>query len=214
MDLDWLWEITIRECRLDRAAIFRQLKKKNAKYLVVATSASTGRALYLEPDEFTLEQYLKVSSSLPVLYRRLLEAGDEKAGDGGIADSIPVIEAYRRGAREITVLRTRPSSYRKGRDVLRHVLAAIYRDHPRLAEAVKKRAATYNEALDFIRTPPSGVSVREIAPSGDIPVGRTTRDLRLLEALYQEGIAAGERHVPGRASVTNNYYSGGPNGYQ
>ncbi|HOW82313.1 MAG TPA: patatin family protein [Spirochaetota bacterium] len=202
IDLDWLWDITIRECRLDRAAIFKTLKRKNAQYLVVATSADTGRALYLEPDEFTLEHYLKVSSSLPLLYRTLLETGDGRASDGGIADSIPVIEAYRRGATDITVLRTRPGNYVKHDRFSVGPLGFVLRKYPNLADSVRKRAERYMEAVDFIRKPPAGVQVTEIAPSGKIRAGRTTRDIRKLEELYREGEIAGKRHVLGKAELS------------
>src|SRR5271157_4149427 len=109
VDLDWLWEITIREYRLDIKKIFRKLRIQKKEFIIVATSMETGAALYLRPGENNLEHYLKVSSALPILYRNILEIDSEKAIDGGIADSIPVMEACRRGATDITVLRSRPA---------------------------------------------------------------------------------------------------------
>src|SRR5208283_2004915 len=111
MDLDWMWEQTIRNYRLDLPYLFHKLRSHNKEYIVVATSTATGNALYLQPDENTLEHYLKISSSLPIFYRNILEVNGEKATDGGIADAIPVREAYLRGATDITVIRSRPSDY-------------------------------------------------------------------------------------------------------
>lgn len=113
MDLDWMWHETITNYRLNLKHIDKKLHDQNRDFLIVATSMETGRALYLRPDADTLEHYLKVSSSLPILYRNILEIDGQKATDGGMADSIPVREAYRRGAVDITVLRTRPSHYVK-----------------------------------------------------------------------------------------------------
>ncbi|HPB83123.1 MAG TPA: patatin family protein, partial [Spirochaetota bacterium] len=109
MDLDWLWDITIREYRLDLKKIFMDLATEDKEFIVVTTSMNTGRVMYLRPDEGTLEEYLKASSSLPVLYRNILKIDGEEVTDGGIADPVPVIEAYRRGARTITVIRSRPA---------------------------------------------------------------------------------------------------------
>jgi len=78
MDLDWLWDVTIREYRLDLKKIFGRLKEQGKEYIIAATSVATGKAAYLAPDEDTLEHYLKVSSSLPIFYRNFLEVHSEK----------------------------------------------------------------------------------------------------------------------------------------
>jgi predicted patatin/cPLA2 family phospholipase len=59
-------DVTIREYRLDLKQIFERLKQQKKEYVIVASSVETGKASYLEPDEQTLEHYLKASSSLPV----------------------------------------------------------------------------------------------------------------------------------------------------
>ncbi|MRR16751.1 MAG: patatin family protein [Deltaproteobacteria bacterium] len=193
MDLDWMWDQTIRNYRLDIKHIFEKLRDQNKEYLIVATSMATGAPLYLRPDENTLEHYLKVSSALPILYRNLLHVGGEKATDGGMADSIPVREAYQRGATTITVIRSRPSLYIKKTDWLaRAIFSFHFRHYPRLAEGFKRRAENYNAAVDFIHHPPHGVRVFEIAPPASLSVGRITRDEAPLRKAYASGIAHGE----------------------
>jgi len=195
MDLDWLWEMTIREYRLDLKKIFYKLKKMNKEYLVVATSMETGRALYLKPDEGTLEHYLKVSSSLPILYRTVLEVNSEKVTDGGVADSIPVMEACRRGATDITVIRTRPSGYVKKESSISFLFPVLFRKYPRFAEAMKNRPAVYQEAVRFISHPPEGIRIREIAPPSYLEAGRVTTDLEVLHAAYKSGKDYGKRFI-------------------
>ncbi|OHD64337.1 MAG: hypothetical protein A2176_01745 [Spirochaetes bacterium RBG_13_51_14] len=195
MDLDWLWDITISEYRLDLKKIFDKIKKRNKEYIVVATSMETGGGLYLQPDEKTLEHYLKVSSSLPILYRNILEINSEKVTDGGVADSIPVIEAYRRGATDITVIRTRPSDYVKKRSRISFLYPLMFRKYPQFARAMKNRPVVYMEAVRFIKNPPAGVRISEIAPPPDIPAGRVTTDLKVLNAAYQSGREQGKRFI-------------------
>ncbi len=193
MDLDWMWDQTIKNYRLDIKHIFEKLRDRNKEYLIVATSMITGAALYLRPDENTLEHYLKVSSSLPIFYRNLLHVDSEKATDGGMADSLPVREAYRRGVTTITVIRSRPALYIKKTNLLARAIFSFYfRNYPRLVEVFQRRAENYNASVDFIHHPPAGVRILEIAPPVGLNVGRTTRDEVSLRKAYDSGIAQGD----------------------
>lgn len=198
MDLDWLWEITISEYRLDLKKIFEMLQNQNKEYIIVATSVATGKAVYLEPDEETLEHYLKVSSSLPVFYRHFLKVQSEKMTDGGVADSLPVQEAVRRGATEITVIRTRSPRYVKKTSTVSLFYPLIFRDYPLFAEAMKQRPVDYMKSVQLIRQPPAGVRVFEIAPPPDIAVGRITTDMKLLRAAYESGKEHGKKYIDGK----------------
>ena len=200
MDLDWLWEITIREYRLNLKKIFDRLKQNDKEYIIVATSVATGKAAYLKPDEETLEHYLKVSSSLPVFYRHFLEVHSVKMTDGGVADSLPVREARLRGATEITVIRTRPFRYVKKKSAVSLIYPLIFRDVPLFAEAMKQRPAAYMESVQLIQQPPAGVRVFEIAPPSDIDVGRITTDIKLLRAAYEKGREHGMKFIDGYKS--------------
>jgi len=195
MDLDWLWEITIREYRLDLGKIFEKLNSENKKYIVVATSVLTGKAVYLEPGKDTLEHDLKISSSMPIFYRNFLEVNDEKMTDGGVADSLPVREAFRRGATEITVIRTRPASYVKKKSCFSFLYPLIFKDYPLLAQAMRKRPENYMASVRFIRRPPPGVKIFEVAPPPNIGVGRMTTDRTILQVAYELGRECGRRFI-------------------
>jgi predicted patatin/cPLA2 family phospholipase len=195
MDLDWLWDITIRECRLDLDKIFRTLEDDGKEYIVTATALDTGEPLYLKPDKSNLEHYIKISSSLPVLYRNILTAGSVAALDGGIADPVPVIEAYRRGARDITVVRSRHQGYVKEQSLASLLYPLIFRKYPGLVRAMKKRHKVYMDAVRFINNPPEGVKVFEIAPPENLSIGRTTTKIDSLNEAYIAGINAGRSFV-------------------
>lgn len=195
MDLDWMWEQTITNYRLNLAYLFNKLHTQNKEYIVVATSMDTGNALYLRPDENTLEHYLKVSSSLPVFYRNILEVNGEKATDGGIADAIPVREAHLRGATDITVIRSRPSDYVKKQSKLIFILSIYFRKYPRLVEKFKQRASNYMDAVHFIHHPPEGVRITELAPPNNVGIGRTTQNEAVLRATYKMGIDYGNKFL-------------------
>ena len=202
MDLDWMWEQTIANYRLNLKYLFDNLRAKNKEYFVVATSMETGNALYLRPNENTLEHYLKVSSSIPVFYRNILEAGGKKATDGGIADSIPVREAYRREATDIIVIRSRPSDYIKKQNPLILLIFSIYfKKYPKLVEKFKQRAQNYMDAVNFIHHPPQGIRITELAPPNDIDIGRTTQKENVLRSSYQKGIDYGNEFLKRRRGI-------------
>ncbi len=188
VDLDWLWDITIKEYRLDLERIF---SRKDKEYIVVVTSMVTGKPIYLKPDETTLEHYLKVSSSLPVVYRNILKVGSEPASDGGIADSIPVIEAHRRGARRILVVRTRKSNYVKKTGKMHRLHSWLFRKYPEFRKALLRRAENYMKSVEFIKNPPPGTEIMEISPPKGFRTGRLTTNIRVLEPDYMLGIEAG-----------------------
>jgi predicted patatin/cPLA2 family phospholipase len=199
IDLDWMWEQTITHYRLDLAHIDEKLRTQNKEYLIAVTSMESGDVHYLRPDKNTLEHYLKVSSAVPMLYRNLLVVNGEKMTDGGIADAIPVREAYRRGVKEIVVIRSRPFGYvKKHSRLVVAIFSWYFRKYPRLAKSFSNRAANYMASVAFIHNPPEGVDVMELAPPASITVGRTTTDEAPLRALYQAGIECGNRYMKDR----------------
>ncbi len=190
-----MWEQTIANYRLNLKYLFENLRAKNKEYFVVATSMKTGEALYLQPDEDTLEDYLKISSSIPIFYRNILKAAGEPATDGGIADSIPVRHAFELGATSITVLRTRPSDYVKKQSRLAFIFSFYFRKYPRLVEKFKKRAYNYMESVEFIHNPPDGTRITELAPPSNSGLSRTTQNEAALRANYAAGIEHGNKFM-------------------
>ncbi len=196
MDLDWMWQETIAHDRLNLRQFGEKMRSRNKEFLIVVTSMQTGRALYLRADEHSLEHDLKVSSALPILYRKTLDVGTEKAIDGGVADALPVREAQRRGATDITVIRSRPAHYVKKKNWIALAILSIYfRRYPQLVKAFKTRAENYNASVAFLRHPPTGLCVREVVPPPGWTIGRTTKDEAALRAAYETGIRQGEAFI-------------------
>ncbi|MCW0504964.1 patatin-like phospholipase family protein [Aeromonas piscicola] len=183
LDLDWLWAITIRECRLDLA----RFAANPVPLTVVATRVSDGQAAYLKGNAVELEQQIKASCSVPLVYRDFVRIGGEAMTDGGVADSIPVRHAYEQGARDITVVLSRPLGYRKRAPRLPALHRYLLRETPALARASLSRHQSYNDAIDFIRQPPADCRIRLIHPPAGFRVGRMTTDKGRLEQGYQMG---------------------------
>ena len=183
LDLDWLWEVTIREIRLDLGAIYSRGKP----FLVVMTDVQTGEAVYHPTGPGDLEGVLKASSAMPMLYRGCPQVGGRPMTDGGVADALPVGEAIRRGARRIMVVRSRSRDYRKRKSAAEWVMRWHAWQYPCLRQAMATRVQRYNETVALIRKPPAGVSIVELCPPGNFRVSRLSKDRLILQEGYEQG---------------------------
>lgn len=109
LDLDWLWRITIDDIPIDTNTLFTQ----NIPFYVVTTNINTGKAHYIQATPDNVIELLKASCSVPLAYRNYPLIDNQPMTDGGVADSIPVEKAYQMGAKEITVILSRPLGYVK-----------------------------------------------------------------------------------------------------
>jgi predicted patatin/cPLA2 family phospholipase len=183
MDLDWMWDLTIARMRLDLDRIYSCQRP----FLVGLTDVLNGAAVYQITSSADLEQVLKASSALPVIYRGFPLVGGRPMTDGGVSDPIPVAEAIRRGAKRIMVVRSRPRGHRNCPDPMSLLLYWFLRSYPALQATVKSHDRIYNEAVSLIRHPPDGVSIIEICPPESFRPGRFTRDAGTLLEGYEQG---------------------------
>ncbi|MDD1793949.1 patatin family protein [Enterovibrio sp. ZSDZ42] len=188
MDLDWMWEITLKELGIDKDV----LRADPRPFFLGVTRQDTGEAEYLTPHVDTLADTMKASSALPVMYRHGVDLGGVRYVDGGVADAIPVAEAIRRGARSIMVLRSRPNSYRKSAPKFAALTKRLLNDHPQLIEPMLTRHLRYNAALTLINNPPPGVTIIEICPPENFSLKRLSRNAASLELAYDIGVASGQ----------------------
>ncbi|MGK8872920.1 patatin-like phospholipase family protein [Pseudomonas aeruginosa] len=189
VDVGWLWEATKNTVPLD----VQRFATCGTPLLVVTTEVATGQAHYLQATPENMDQVFPASCALPLVYRAFPTYNGIAMTDGGIADSIPVLEAYRRGARDMTIILSRPLGYRKKASRMPWLTASLMRRHPQLATAMLARAQRYNEALTFIERPPEDCRVRVLAPDLEFPVGRLTRDLGRLQKGYEQGHRAASK---------------------
>jgi len=185
MDLDWLWDTTIREIRLDLQRIYT----KGKPFIVVLTDVQSGKAVYKETGAQDLEHVLKASSAMPLFYRSHPIVDGRKTTDGGVADAIPIGKAIGLGARRIMVIRSRSGDYLKRRDPFDCLVRWSMRRYPALQQTMTKRVSRYNESVNLIRKPPEGVTIVEICPPKRFRVSRLSQNRSILEEGYNQGRA-------------------------
>lgn len=190
MDLDWMWDETIKDMRLNLDCIV----SKKCDYLVGLTDAQTGESVYVKPDKDNLETVIKASSALPILYRYPVMVHGHPYYDGGLSDPIPVKEAVRRGAKKILVIRSRKEAYRM-KDKSGKLARYLLKDFPKLIETMEKRPLIYNDQIDYIRKKQDGIEIIEVCPPEGFETKRLTKNRRVLEKDYLIGYEVGHALV-------------------
>jgi predicted patatin/cPLA2 family phospholipase len=189
-DVKWLSEASLERFPIDLDTVFSSLP-----FYAATTDIETGKAEYFRVTADNIGSVMEATTALPVAYKRTPCFSGGCFTDGAVADSIPVKEAYRRGARDITVILSHPISYNMPESNSQWLMKRLLNDTPVVAQALSTRAKRYNEALEFIRFPPKDVTVRVIAPSEDFPVKRLTQRKRVLDKGYEMGLSAGQQHL-------------------
>lgn len=164
--------------------------KNNTGYYVTVTNVETGKAEYLEIKDIIKElEKLRASSAIPGV-SRMVEIDGKKYLDGGIGDSIPVLQCKKLGYEKIIVVLTRPLDYRKEpmSEKLMKVLAAKYKKYPRFIEAMEKRYLRYNETVETIIDMENKKEIFVIRPSEAIQLKTVERNKEKLQAVYDLGV--------------------------
>jgi predicted patatin/cPLA2 family phospholipase len=161
-----------------------------SRFVSVCTDCESGRAVYYEKGNDIL-RVMKASSALPYISKMVSYEG-RKLLDGAIVDAIPLAKAIEAGyARTVTVL-TQPEGYRK-KEEPQPPSGLFYRRYPRLREAMGKRVASYNRALEFAEEEAAAGRTFLIQPSRDLGAGRAEKNVEKLIRLYELGVGDGAR---------------------
>ena len=196
VDVEWLVSESEQRFPLDAEALFSDLP-----LLATTTNIDTGNADYYQVTQSNLAQVLEATSALPIAYKQTPCFSGGCYTDGGVADSIPVIEAYRRGAKEITVILSHPLSYQMPKSKSSWLVSRLLHRYPMIGKAMADRANRYNQSLEFIRNPPQGVTIRVIAPPEDFAVKRLTMKRETLDQGYSMGLKEGREHLASRQGI-------------
>ncbi|MFD2231779.1 patatin-like phospholipase family protein [Alkalimarinus sediminis] len=181
IDLDWLWDITIKEIRLN----IPRIQETTGEFIVVATDIHQGRPVYFSGKTPNIENILLASSALPLIFRRFPIVDGLELSDGGLADPLPIREAIQRGAKKIMVIRSRSMSYSKKISLGDLYLGLKY---AQLSSLFQSRVQNYNEALSMIRNPPEDIDIVEVCPPPELKTSRLTRKKEPILNSYESGV--------------------------
>lgn len=167
---------------------YASFKRTKEDFYAVVTNMYTGKAEYKKIDELKGEnvEYLRASGSMPFVSKPV-EVNGQKYLDGGIADSIPIDEMVKMGYDKIIVVLTRPVGYRKRR-ANTSLAKVVYKDYPKLIDAMAKRYRVYNKSVDEVELLSKTRDVFLIRPSKHIKIKRIEKNEKVLKEMYELGV--------------------------
>lgn len=164
--------------------------KNNKGYYATVTNVETGKAEYLEINDIIKEmETLRATAAIPVL-SQIVEINGNKYLDGGIADSIPIVQCKKMGYDKIVVVLTRPIDYRKEplSDLFMKIISLKYKKYPEFIEVMKNRYKEYNNTVERIIEMEKNKEIFVIRPSEPINLGTIERNPDNLQKVYDLGI--------------------------
>lgn len=197
VDVRWLIDEANQRYPIDEETLF-----SSVPFYAAATNVETGKANYYRVTPDNLATAIEATSALPIVYKSMPCVKGDCYTDGGIADSIPVREVYRRGARDITVILSRPLSFSMPKPKSEWMMTKLFARYPQLAHAINHRYERYNGSLEFIKHPPKDVNISVIAPPNDFKVKRLTMKRPMLDEGYQMGFEAGNHFLDSIKALT------------
>ncbi|MCD7894771.1 MAG: patatin family protein [Erysipelotrichaceae bacterium] len=158
-------------------------------FITLATSLDNGSHVAFKDNECDdIFQAIRASASMPILSKKVI-VNDQSYLDGGCYVSIPVEYALKQEYKKIIVVRTRDKNYRKSTNVgLTEIVEKIlYHHYPKFLHNLMTSSQRYNSICDILDQLEKQGIIYVIAPSQEVTVKRTEKDLEKLGDLYELG---------------------------
>ncbi len=158
------------------------------EFWVGAADVRTGRILYHRCDNGDRRdvEWIRASASMP-LVSRPVEAEGYLLLDGGIVEPVPLTFMEKRGYDRNVLILTRARGYRKKPSPFLLPMRAALGAYPKVAEALELRPWRYNALMEEIDRREAAGELLVLRPPQDPGIGRTEKDPRELERVYEMG---------------------------
>lgn len=157
-------------------------------FYAVCTDVETGRAVYkkLERGGHEMFEWIRASASMPVC-SRIVEIGNHKLLDGGVADSIPLEHFNQIGYDRNIVVLTQPMGYKKRLNRFFPLMRYSLRRYPNMVYAMRHRHEMYNRELEYVaRSEAEGKSI-VIRPPRKLPIDHMCHKPEQMQQVYEIG---------------------------
>lgn len=189
LNIDYIATVASKKVPFDIEQAFKNSKDKSV--IIVATDRDTGVPAYLQPDKDNWIQTIIASSTLPFATKGVHKLNGKKYFDGGWSDPLPVRWAYENGAKKILVLRTKPEDYTDKQSWADYFGSKYFKSKPKLAETFESAHEIYNASLEFMKNPPKGLTISQIAPKRFLDSGTYSYSKKTLMSDYRYGLDKG-----------------------
>lgn len=170
------------------------LRDNPAEYIVIATDAVTGEAVYFDKSSLSQDNYapLKASSSIPFVNKPYFIDG-KPYYDGALGNPVPVEKAFELGCDLVVLILTKPENKPREQGFDAKLAKRIRKKYPKAAEQLTLRAQHYNEGVAAAREYAKQGKLVIISPDDTCGVDTLHKDRESLKKLYGKGYADGQK---------------------
>ena len=166
------------------------------EFYVVCTDVESGEAVYHRCTTGAGEdlRWMQASASMP-LVSRVVQIGERKLLDGGMADSVPLRYFQSIGYDRCAVILTQPKGYIKKKNSMLPFMRVFLRKYPNMIRTVAQRHHVYNENTAFIEKEEEKGNIFVIRPPAPLHIGSVEHKAEKLQEVYDIGRREGEKQL-------------------
>lgn len=170
------------------------LKDNPAEFIVIATDAETGEAVYFDKSDLSQDCYdpLKASSSIPFVCKPYKING-KPYYDGALGNPVPVEKAFELGCDLAILILTKPADKPREVGSDEKIAKRIQKKYPNAAEALRLRAQHYNEGVKKAQEYVEQGKMIIISPDETYGIDTLHKDKPSLDKLYKKGYDDGQK---------------------
>ncbi|MCH5162888.1 MAG: patatin family protein [Clostridiales bacterium] len=187
---------------------YSALRDNPAEFIVIATDAATGEAVYFDKSAISQDNYavFKASSSIPFVNKPYVIDG-KPYYDGALGDPVPVEKAFELGCDLVILMLSKPADKPREQGSDAKLAKRIRKKYPKSAEQLCLRAQHYNEGVAIAREYAKQGKLIIVSPDDTCGVDTLHKDREALKKLYEKGYADGSKikeflQQKGRLSTT------------
>ena len=171
-------------------------KNSPVEFFVTATDIETGKAVYHKCTDGLDDDLLwfRASASMP-LVSRVVEIGNKKLLDGGVADSVPIKFIESKGYDKNVVVLTQPKDFVKEKNPMLPFIKLKYKKFPKFVAAVANRHNIYNETTKYIKEKEKAGELFVIRPPESLNIKSVCHDKNELLRVYNIGRCEAKKHL-------------------
>jgi len=169
----------------------------SSEHVIGATNCETGITEYFSKKNITKDSLMDItiaSCSLPFMGKIKTINGKDYL-DGGISDPIPIRKAIEDGYEKNVVLLSQNYNYRKEPFKNFNLLKKFFKGYEGIEDIMKNRHLIYKETLDYLKELEEEGKVFIFRPKDLQQVGRTTKNTKKLERLYNQGYTIAKEKI-------------------
>ena len=170
------------------------LRDNPTEFIVLATDAITGEAVYFDKNSLSQDNYapLKASSSIPFVNKPYFIDG-RPYYDGALGNPVPVEKAFALGCDLVVLILTKPENKPREQGSDAKLAKRIRKKYPNAAEQLRLRAQHYNESVSIAQDYAKQGKLIIISPDDTCGVDTLHKDREALKKLYAKGYDDGQK---------------------